>query len=167
MSSDIHNFFYPKSIAIVGASSKPSTLSWELVNNLINFGFQGTLYPVNPNSEYVHSIKAYKSVAEIKDTIDLALIILPRNLVLNAIDDCHKKNIKSVVVITAGFKEVGGEGAVLETELVNKIKKYKIRLVGPNCMGLINTHPNVRMNATFVIGEALPEVLVSYLRAEL
>jgi acetyltransferase len=156
MSSDIYNFFYPKSIAIVGASSRPSTLSWELINNLINFGFQGTLYPVNPNFEYVHSIKAYKSLTLIKDKVGLAIIMLPRNLVLDAIDDCHKKNIKAVVVITAGFKEVGGEGAVLESKLIDKIKKYKIRLVGPNCMGLINTHPNVRMNATFVIGEALP-----------
>jgi acetyl coenzyme A synthetase (ADP forming)-like protein len=152
MSADIEKFFYPKSIAIIGASSKQSTLSYELVSNLINFGYQGKLFPVNPRADFVHSIKSYHSLIEIKDVVDLAIIMLPRDLVLPTIDECAKKKIKSVVVITAGFKEVGGEGAELEKQLVEKIKKYKIRLVGPNCMGLINTHPAVRLNATFVLG---------------
>lgn len=152
MKKDLTNFLYPKSIAIIGASSKKGTLSWELVNNLINFGYTGKLFPVNPKADSVHSIKAHANVSDIKDKVDLAIIMLPRDLVLPAIDDCHKKKIKAVVVITAGFKEVGGEGAEVEKELIRRIQKYKMTLIGPNCMGIINTHPDVRMNGTFVLG---------------
>jgi acetyl coenzyme A synthetase (ADP forming)-like protein len=152
MNKPLDNIFYPKSIAIIGASSKKSTLSYELVNNIINFGFQGKIFPVNPKSDSVHSIKAYKSLTEITDQVDLVIIMVPRDLVLSAIDDCYAKGVNSVVVITAGFKEVGGEGIELEKQLIEKIKKYNIRLIGPNCMGLINTHPNVMLNGTFVLG---------------
>lgn len=152
----LDKFFYPKSIAIIGASSKQTSLSYELVNNMINFGYQGKIFPVNPKADFVHSIKSYKSLTEIKDTVDLAIIMIPRDLVLPSVDECIKKKVKAVVVITAGFKEVGGEGAELEKQLVEKIKKHKIRLVGPNCMGLINTHPSVRLNGTFVLGTPVP-----------
>ncbi|RPI15674.1 MAG: hypothetical protein EHM58_13515 [Ignavibacteriae bacterium] len=152
MSSQLDKIFYPKSVAVVGASSKPSTLSWELVNNMLKYGYTGKIFPVNPKADAVHSIKSYPSLMAIKDDIDLAIIMLPRDMVLQAIDDCHKKKITSVVVITAGFKEVGNEGAELEKLLVEKIKKYKIRLVGPNCMGIINTNQNIKMNAAFVLG---------------
>lgn len=152
MKRDITKFLYPKSIAIIGASSRKGTLSWELVNNLINYGYQGKLFPVNPKAVAVHSIKAFPRVSVIKDKVDLSIIMVPRDIVLSSIDECHKKKIKSVVVITAGFKEVGGQGAELEKELVKKIREYKMTLIGPNCMGLINTHPDVRMNATFVQG---------------
>lgn len=156
MSTDLDNFFYPKSIAIVGASSKQTSLSYELVNNMINYGYQGKLFPVNPKSDFVHSIKAYKSLTEIQDAVDLAVIMVPRDLVLPAVDDCIKKNVKAVIVITAGFKEVGAEGAALENQLVEKIRKHNIRLVGPNCMGIINTQPGVKLNGTFVLGTPLP-----------
>ena len=152
MINPLDNIFYPKSIAIIGASSKKATLSYELVNNIINFGFQGKIFPVNPKADAVHSIKAYKSLKDIPDEVDLVIIMVPRDLVLPAIDDCGAKKVNAVVVITAGFKEVGGEGAVLEEKLIEKIKKYNIRLVGPNCMGLINTHTSVRLNGTFVLG---------------
>ncbi len=156
MLSDLDKFFYPKSIAIVGASSKQTSLSYELVNNMINYGYQGKIFPVNPKSDFVHSIKSYKTLTEIQDEVDLAIIMLPRDFVLPSIDDCIKKKVKAVVVITAGFKEVGAEGAELEKQLVEKIKKHNIRLVGPNCMGLINTHPNVKLNGTFVLGTPVP-----------
>jgi acetyl coenzyme A synthetase (ADP forming)-like protein len=156
MEQQLDNFFYPKSIAIIGASSKQSSLSWQLVNNLINYGYQGKLFPVNPKAESVHSIKAYKTLTEIKEAVDLVIIMVPRELVLPAIDDCIKKKVKAVVVITAGFKEVGGEGARVENLLVDKVKKHKIRLVGPNCMGIINTNTNVKMNGTFVLGTPIP-----------
>ncbi len=152
----LDKFFYPKSIAIIGASSKQTSLSYELVNNMINFGYQGKIFPVNPKADFVHSIKSYKSLTEIKDPVDLAIIMIPRDLVLPSVDECIKKKVKAVVVITAGFKEVGGEGIELEKQLVEKIKKHKIRLVGPNCMGLINTHPTVRLNGTFVLGTPVP-----------
>lgn len=152
MEQQLDKFFYPKSIAIVGASSKPSSLSYELVNNIIKFGYQGKIFPVNPKVDFVHSIKAYKSLVDIEDDVDLAMIMVPRHLVLSAIDECAKKQICSVVVITAGFKEVGGEGVELEKQLIEKIQKYKIRLVGPNCMGIINTRPDVSLVGTFVLG---------------
>ncbi len=152
MFTSLDKTFYPGSIAVIGASSKEGSLSYALVNNLINYGYKGSIYPVNPKAVSVHSIKSYPDVLTIKDEIDLAVIMVPKEFVLNTIDECHKKKIKSVVVITAGFKETGKEGAKLENELVNKIKNYKMRLVGPNCMGLINTNPNVKLNCTFVQG---------------
>jgi acetyltransferase len=156
MPSAIDKFFYPKSIAIVGASSRKGSLSWELVHNMIIYGFKGKLFPVNPKSDSVHSIKAYGSLTDIKDKVDMAFIMLPKHLVLKSIDDCAKKKVNAVVVITAGFKEVGGEGVELENQLIEKIRKYKIRLIGPNCMGIINSNPNVRLNGTFVKGNPLP-----------
>lgn len=156
MNGVFDKLFYPQSIAVIGASSRKGTLSFELVNNLTNYGYKGCIYPVNPNAHSVHSIKAYPHVNVIKDSIDLALIMVPKEKVLEAIDSCHKKKIRSVVVITAGFKETGKEGKLLESSLIKKIKKYKMRLVGPNCMGLINTHPEVRLNCTFVQGNPIP-----------
>lgn len=156
MITNIDKFFYPQSVAVVGASSKKGSLSWELVNNILDYGFKGKLFPVNPKSDSVHSIKAYKSLMDIKDQVDLAILMVPRHLVLQAIEDCAKKKVKAVVLITAGFKEVGGEGIDLENQLIEKIKKYKIRLIGPNCMGIINSNPNVRLNGTFIKGNPLP-----------
>jgi len=152
MKNELDYFFYPESIAIIGASSKRTSLSWQLVNNMINFGYEGKIFPVNPKAAAVHSIKAYRSIKEITDSIDLVIIMVPRDLVLPAVDDCGKMKIKAVIVITAGFKEVGSDGVTLENKLLEKIKKYKMRMVGPNCMGLINTNLQVRLNGTFVIG---------------
>lgn len=145
-------FFYPGSIAIVGASSKRGSLSWDLVHNLIEYGYEGKIFPVNPKSDSVHSIKAYKSLSAIEDDVDLAIIMVPKDFVSGIIDECGKKKISAVIVITAGFKESGKEGASMEDELRVKIKKYGMRLVGPNCMGIINTNHTVRLNGTFVMG---------------
>jgi len=155
MNGELDKLFYPQSIAVIGASSRKGTLSYELVNNLINYGYKGCIYPVNPNAPSVHSIKAYPNVNVVKDKIDLAVIMVPKEKVLEALDSCHKKKISSVVVITAGFKETGKQGSMLESSLIKKIKKYKMRLVGPNCMGIINTHPEVRLNCTFVQGNPI------------
>lgn len=152
MQNALDKIFYPKSIAVIGASSRAGALSYELVSNLIRYDFKGKIFPVNPKSDYVHSIKSYHSVTDIDDSVDLAVIMLPRELVLKTIDECAAKKIQSVVVITAGFKETGKEGADTEKKLVEKIKKYGMRLVGPNCMGIINTNPDVNLNCTFVKG---------------
>jgi acetyltransferase len=152
MSTDLNKFFYPKSIAVVGASSKAGTLGYELLGNLMKFGYNGKLFPVNPKADAIHSIKSYKSLLELKDDVDLVVIMLAKHLVLSAIDECKKKKVKSVIVITAGFKEVGEEGVTLEQDLIAKIKKYGMRLVGPNCMGIINTKKDVLMNGTFIKG---------------
>ncbi|MBZ0202859.1 MAG: acetate--CoA ligase family protein [Ignavibacteria bacterium] len=155
MLSPLDKIFYPTSIAIIGASSKEGSLSYELVNNLINYRYNGKIFPVNPKSDSVHSIKSYRTIKDITDDIDLAILMLPRDLVLPAIDDCAVKKIESVVVITAGFKETGAEGAEIEKKLVEKIRKYGMRLVGPNCMGIINTNPSVKLNGTFVLGKPI------------
>lgn len=156
MTSVLDKAFYPASIAVIGASVKKTSLSYQLISNLISFGYTGSIYPVNPNASAVHSIPAYKSVINIKEKIDLAVIMLPKDLVFNAIDECGSKKISAVMVITAGFKETGKEGAQREIELVKRIRKHNIRLVGPNCMGLINTHPEIKMNCTFVQGTPIP-----------
>ena len=147
------NFFYPKSIAIIGASSKPGNLSYELIGNLLKFNYNGAIFPINPKADVVNTLRAYKSVLDVNGDIDLAVIMVPKALVLAAIDDCYKKNINSVILITAGFKETGAEGEKLENELLEKIQKYNIRLVGPNCMGIINSKPGVSLNGTFVLVE--------------
>jgi acetate---CoA ligase (ADP-forming) len=156
MMKNFDRLFYPKSIAIVGASSKEKTLGWELMKNLLNFGYTGKIYPVNPKSEIIQGIKVYKSIEEISEEVDLAVIMVAKQFVLNSIDDCVKKNIKNLIVITAGFKEVGAEGIELEKQLMKKIKDNNINMVGPNCMGIINTKPGVMMNGTFVKGVPNP-----------
>lgn len=151
----LNNIFYPKSIAVIGASSRKGALSYELISNLINYGYMGKIFPVNPKADFVHSIKSYKSAVDIDDKVDLAVIMVPRDFVLRTIDDCAMKKINTVVVITAGFKETGKEGSEIEKKLIEKIRKYSMRLVGPNCMGIINTNPDVRLNCTFVPGTPL------------
>jgi len=148
--------FYPKSIAIVGASSKEKTLGWELMKNLLNFGYKGKIFPVNPKADIIQGVKVYKSLIDVEDKIDLAIIMVAKQFILNSIDDCARKNIKDVIVITAGFKEVGSEGIEMEKQLMNKIMKYKMNMVGPNCMGIINTNPEIMMNCTFVKGVPNP-----------
>lgn len=150
MTNNFDGFFYPESIAIVGASSKEKTLGWELMKNLLNFGYKGKIFPVNPKADFIHNVKVYPSLPAIEEDVDLAIIMVAKQFVLASIDDCEKKNIKNIIVITAGFKEVGEEGIEMEKLLLEKIHKYKMRMVGPNCMGIINTKNNVAMNGTFV-----------------
>lgn len=152
MRTPLDKTFYPGSIAVIGASSKEGTLSFELVKNLVKYGFKGCIYPVNPKAASVHSMKAYPNIKKVNEDIDLAVIMVPKELVLDTIDDCYKKKISSVLVITAGFKETGKDGVSLEKELSTRIKRYKMRLIGPNCMGLINTNSDVKLNCTFVQG---------------
>ncbi|HXI03972.1 MAG TPA: acetate--CoA ligase family protein, partial [Candidatus Saccharimonadales bacterium] len=141
--------FRPKSIAVIGASRAPTSIGREILHNLVNNEFNGPVFPVNAKSPMVQSMKAYPSVLDIGDPVDLAIIVVPREAVPGVIDECGRKGVKGVVVITAGFKEVGGPGIQLEDSVVEKIRQYGIRMIGPNCMGVINTAPGVSMNATF------------------
>ena len=139
----------PKSIAVIGASRRPNTIGWQILHNLLEHGFQGPVYPVNPNATAIHSVRAYPSVSAIPDAVDLGIIVVPKERVLGAALDAISAGIKGLVVISAGFKEVGGAGIDRERELVEVIRDRGLRMVGPNCMGVINTAPNVAMNATF------------------
>ncbi len=139
----------PKSVAIIGASPRKGAIGREVLRNIVASDFNGVVYPVNPKAPYIHSMKAYKSVLDIPDPVDLAIVIVPRDAVLPVVEECGKKGVKGLVVISAGFKEIGGEGIKREEELLKIVRKYNMRMVGPNCMGLVNMDPNVRLNATF------------------
>ena len=139
----------PHSIAIIGASRHPNTIGYQILDNLIRYGFNGPLYPVNPKVAVVHSIRAYPSVTAIPDPVELAVIVVPKDLVLEAAEECGRKGVKGLVVITAGFAEVGGEGVEREQRLLEVVRRYGMRMVGPNCMGVLNSAAEYSMNATF------------------
>ena len=139
----------PQSIAVVGASRKQGSIGRQILHQLVEFDFRGMLFPVNFQADFIHSMKAYPSVGAIPDPVDLAIIVVPRDSVAEVVDDCGKKGVKGLVVITAGFSETGEEGRRMEAELGAQILRYGMRMIGPNCMGLINTEPAVHMDCTF------------------
>ncbi|MFQ6128259.1 MAG: acetate--CoA ligase family protein [Thermoplasmata archaeon] len=147
--------FNPRSIAVVGASRNPAKVGAQILHKLITYGFQGTIYPVNKRARDVHSIRAYSSVLDIPDDVDLAVIVVPSEYVIDVMEECAEKGIRGAVVITAGFKEIGGKGIELEQELLRLIRKHRIATIGPNCMGIINTSPGIKMDATFAPTYAL------------
>jgi acetyl coenzyme A synthetase (ADP forming)-like protein len=148
--------FKPQAIAVVGASRRPGSIGREILHKLIEYDFHGKVFPVNPKADYIHSIKAFPAVSAIPDPVDMAIIVVPRDEVLAVVDDCSKKGVKGLIVITAGFGETGEEGRKFEVELSARVKRYGMRMVGPNCMGVINTDPEVRMDATFAPALPLP-----------
>ncbi|NUM81917.1 acetate--CoA ligase family protein [bacterium] len=148
--------FRPQSVAVIGASSKDRTIGKEIVRNLIAYEFQGPIFPVNPQAKVVHSIKCYKSVMEIPDPVDLAIIVVPSKFVLQVAEECGQKGIKGLVVITAGFKEIGETGLEREKQLSAVLHKYGMRMIGPNCMGVINTHADIKLDATFAPTQPIP-----------
>ena len=141
--------FSPASVAVVGASRHEGKIGYELVKNLTSNGYKGAIYPVNPKADEILGLKAYPSVGDIPGAVDLAVIVVPAAFAVAAAEECGKKGVKGLVVITAGFREVGGAGADRERELVALCDRYGMRMIGPNCMGVINTHPDVSMDATF------------------
>jgi acetyltransferase len=149
MVKDIEPVISPRSIAVVGATSRPGSVGLAVFRNILNAGFQGVLYPVNPRAKFVQSVKAYPRLADIPDDVDLAVIIVPAEIVSTIMEEAGQKHVKGAIVITAGFKEVGGHGIELEGSLKEVVKRYGMRLVGPNCLGVINNNEEVRMNASF------------------
>jgi len=147
--SKVNSIFYPKSIAIVGASRRPGSLGQSLLANIIGSRYQGIVYPVNPKAKGILGIKCYPQVIDIPDEVDLAVIIVPNHAVSAVIEECGMKKVKGAIIISAGFKEIGGKGAELERHLQDIVQKYDISLVGPNCLGIINTDPESSINATF------------------
>lgn len=141
--------FEPRSIAVIGAGRQPGTIGRDLLRKLLDFGFNGIVYPVNPTAKFINSMRAYRSVLEIPDPVDMAVICVPKHLALQAVDDCGRKEVKAIIMITAGFAETGEEGAKLERQILEKVKSYGIRMIGPNSMGVINADPQFSMDATF------------------
>jgi acetate---CoA ligase (ADP-forming) len=153
MSSVFNNFFYPGSICVVGASSKPKSLGYELTRSVKKYGYKGKLFLVNPKADEVLGFKCYPDINSIKEKIDLAIVMVPKQFVEESINDLIKKNVTAIILITAGFKETGKEGEEAEKKIIELVKKSNARLVGPNCMGIINTIDSIKMNATFVAEE--------------
>ena len=145
----LNAIFSPESVAIVGASNTPGKVGHDIFANILSGHYQGTLYPVNPKARSILSVKAYPSITEIPDSIDLAIIILPPMASLAAIEEGIRKGIKGFVIVSAGFREVGGEGLEIENRIVALCKEAGVRLVGPNCLGVINPLPMVSLNASF------------------
>lgn len=145
----------PKSIAVVGASTKEHTIGSDIMKRLQEYKFNGNIYPVNPKGGVIEGLQAYTSVLEIPGEVDLAIIVVNAKFVLSTIDQCHEKGIKGLCIITAGFKETGAEGAEAEKQLLAKVREYGMRCVGPNCLGVVNTHPEIKMDGCFA--ESLPE----------
>ena len=146
----------PRSIAVVGASRTPGTIGHELFMNLLRGGFEGPVYPVHPTAPHVASVRAYPSVLAVPDDVDLAVIIVPAEQVPAVVGECATKHVRGLVVISAGFSETGSEGAAAERELVALARGNGMRLIGPNCMGVVNTAPGVGMNATFSPAAPVP-----------
>jgi len=152
----LEKLFRPASIAVIGVSNDEKAIGAELVRNLLRGPFQGPVYPVNPKRDWVLGIKAWKSVEDIPGPVDLAIVSVPKRLVLAAVESCGRKGVKAAIILTAGFKEVGGEGVALEQRLFELVRKYGMRAIGPNCMGMIVTDPAVRMNASFGAAPPMP-----------
>ena len=149
MDRSLDGIFRPKSIAVIGASTKKGTIGREILHNLIESEFNGKVFPVNPKAKVIHSIKCYSTILDVPDAVDLAIIVVPRDHVITIMEQCGEKGVKGAVVITSGFKETGEEGASKERELLTVARKYGIRMIGPNCFGVLNTDPEYSMNATF------------------
>ncbi|MEH0021297.1 MAG: acetate--CoA ligase family protein [Desulfobacter sp.] len=141
--------FSPETIAVVGASTQKGKVGHDIFANILSGGYTGTLYPVNPKAKSVLSVKCYTSISNIPDPIDLAMIILPPKAALGSVRECIEKGVKGIVIVSAGFKEVGGEGLEIEERIKTLCSDAGVRVVGPNCLGVINPSPKVSLNASF------------------
>jgi acetyltransferase len=143
-------FFSPDSVAIIGASRDPEKLGYAVLANLIEGGFAGDLYPVNPKADELLGLPAYPSVLQIPGPLELAIVVIPYRFVPAVLDECGRKGVQAAVVISAGFREAGREGLERELELIEIAHKYRMRLIGPNCLGVIDT--GTPLNASFAAG---------------
>lgn len=141
--------FSPRAVAVIGASRRQDSIGFSVLHNLVRGYFNGAVYPVNPKADVVHSFRCYPTVQAIPDQVDLAVVVVPRDYVAAAVDDSLAAGVHGLVIITAGFGETGEEGARLEEEICQKIRDAGARMVGPNCMGVINTDVGVCLDATF------------------
>ncbi len=153
---DLRTILEPQSVAVIGASRQPGSVGYAVLSNLLMGQFTGVVYPVNPKAKSICGVRTYPSVLEIPDPVDLAVIIVRAPLVPQVLEECGQKGIKGAIVISAGFKETGPEGAKLEAQIREIAHHYEIALVGPNCLGVINTDPNYQLNASFAKEMPLP-----------
>ncbi len=146
---NFQKLFYPESIAIIGANKVSGTVPYDILKNIFDGHYNGAIYPVNPRHLHIAGIRAYKYAIDIEDSIDLAIVVFPSSVCHMALEQCGQKGIKAVIIISAGFKEMGGAGIEREQQLKEIARKYDISIIGPNCLGVINTDPSVSLNASF------------------
>jgi len=145
----VRRLLSPRSVAVIGASREPGTISRDLLENLYSAGFEGPIYPVNPSAHHVRGVRAVPSILDIDDDVDLAVIVVPASSVAEVVEECGRKQVYGAVILSAGFAEVGQSGAALEADVLRVARSWGIRVVGPNCLGILNTDPDVRLHATF------------------
>lgn len=150
MKNQLDNFFYPRSVCVAGASTKEKSIGYEILKTILSYDYRGKIFPVNPKAESVLGLKCYPSVNDIDENIDLAVVVVPKTFTEATIDDLLTRGVKSIILITAGFRETGEEGAEVERRIAEKIKNAGARMAGPNCMGVISTASDIQLNATFV-----------------
>jgi len=146
---NLHKIFYPSSVAIVGATKTKGTVPYDILENILKADINAAVYPVSPREQHIAGVKAYKYVIDITDPVDLAIIVFPSAVAHMALEQCGQKGIKSVIIISAGFKEVGEKGREREEQIKEIAGKYDMSFIGPNCLGIINTDPAVNLNASF------------------
>ncbi len=155
MRHQLDGIFRPSSVAVIGASTRKGTIGRETLHNILMAEFNGKVFPVNPKASVIHSIKAYSTVLDVPDPVDLAIVIVPKDFVKEVVIQCGEKGVKGLVVISAGFSEVGPEGKKRELEVLKEVRRFGMRMIGPNCFGIVNTHPDLNLNATF--GKTFPK----------
>ncbi|MCU1497729.1 MAG: CoA-binding domain protein [Acidimicrobiales bacterium] len=152
----VERILKPRSIAVVGASRQPGTLGYQVFHQLVNRGFEGPVYPINPEATFVASVRAWRSVLDVPGELDLAVICVPADQVLRVVEECAFKRVQGLIVLSSGFADADAAGEQAEAELVAYARRHGMRLIGPNALGVINTDPQVRMHATFVDVEPIP-----------
>jgi len=145
----MRTFLAPASVAVIGASRDSSTIGGQLFHNLLTTEFHGPVYPVNPKADVVHGVPAYHSILQVPGPVDVAFIVVPAGLVASVARECGQKGVRGLVVISSGFGEVGGEGPARQDELIDIARAHGMRIIGPNCMGIVNTDPEIKLNGTF------------------
>ena len=151
----LDSLFKPKSVAVIGASARELHIGNRVIKNLLDFGFKGSIYPINPGAEEIRGIKCYKSILDCPDNIDVVHMVIPAKLVPQAVEECGTKGVKNIIINSGGFSETGPEGVLIEKDFMARAKKYGIRVMGPNCQGIINSDPQYRAycNFTFTMPE--------------
>ncbi len=152
----LDSLFRPKSAAVIGASTKELSIGNRVIRNLVDFGFKGPIYPINPKADEVRGIKAYKSILDCPDNIDVVHMVIPARFVPQAVDDCGTKGVKNIIINSGGFAESGPEGEAIQNDFMERARKYGIRILGPNCQGIINTDPEIRAYCNFTFTKPDP-----------
>ena len=152
----LDSLFRPRSVAVIGASTKDLSIGNRVIKNLVDFGFTGAVYPINPSADEVRGIKAYKSILDCPDNIDVVHMVIPAKFVPQAVEECGKKGVKHIIINSGGFSETGAEGTAIEKDFLARAKRYGIRILGPNCQGIINSDAAIRAYCNFTFTKPEP-----------